>query len=482
MTFTSLPFIFFITIFFLLYWVVFNKSLKIQNLLLLIGSYFFYAYWDWHFLFLLVGSSLFNYFLAIWMAKSKKESYRNLLVWIGLLQGVGCLIYFKYFNFFIKTLISGFAAFNISLDIHTLNILLPLGISFYTFRTISYLLDIKKRKIEPTTDLIVFFSYVSFFPCVLAGPIDRPKALIPQLETKREFNYLQASDGMRQILWGIFKKVVIADNCANFTSHVFDNYSTMPASALLFCTFLYTIQIYADFSGYSDIAIGVSSILGFKVTRNFNFPFFAQNIADFWRRWNISLTSWLTDYVFTPLSIYFRDYGKMGLVLAILINFTVIGIWHGANWTFILFGFLHGCYFIPLILKGTMNKKTALMKNQPISFSILINMLGTFILVAFTFVIFRADSLVQAFEYLHRIFSKSLFSVIPISEKVNMAAAILSIFIMFFVEWLQRDKQHALQIDFLKSFALRALIYFFIIGMILSFSPSKGADFIYFKF
>jgi len=482
MIFTSSQFVIFISVFFLLYWVVFNRSYKLQNILLLAGSYTFYAYWDWRFLFLLICSSAVNYFLGLGISKSAKEKYRVVYLWLGMLQGLGCLLFFKYFNFFVGSFKNAFPLISGRFDLHTLNIILPLGISFYTFRTISYLLDIKSMKVKATSDWVVFFSYVSFFPCLLAGPIDRPKTLIPQLETKRKFNYLQASDGMRQVLWGVFKKMVIADNCAAFTNHVFDHYKTSPASALLLAAFLYTIQIYADFSGYSDIAIGVSNLIGFKVTRNFNFPFFSQNIADFWRRWNISLTSWLTDYVFTPLSIYFRDYGKMGLVISILINFTLIGIWHGANWTFIIFGFLHGCYYIPLIIGGKLNKKGKLLIGERLSLTTLLKITGTFLLVMFTFVIFRSDSIRQAFEYFERIFSLSLFSTIEIKEKVNLFAALICIVIMLWAEWRQRDKQHALQIDSIPNSSSRAFIYVVLIVLVLCFSATKNTDFIYFKF
>jgi alginate O-acetyltransferase complex protein AlgI len=480
MLFTSITFVIFFSLFFLLYWFVFNRELKLQNLLLLAASYLFYAWWDWRFLLLLIASSILNYFLGIGIYNSKHEKRRSFLLWIGLLQGLGSLLFFKYFNFFVKSIVTAFTAFNIKPDVYTLNIILPLGISFYTFRTLSYLLDIKYGKIKPSTDWVEFFCYVSFFPCVISGPIDRPKTLIPQLARKRVFDYAQATDGLRQILWGLFKKIVIADNCAVFTSDVFEHYKTLPASSLLFGAFLSLIQVYADFSGYSDIAIGLSNLIGFKITRNFNTPFFAQNIADFWRRWHISLTSWLTDYVFTPLSISFRDWGKAGLILAILINFTIIGIWHGANWTFILFGFLNGCYYIPLILRGTLNKKKKIATDRTLP--ALLNMAGTFILVMFTFIFFRADNLTQAFDYYHRLFSRSLFSAPVIIEKVNTAATLVCIVIMFTAEWLQRDKQHALQIDFIKKFPLRAVIYYGLIFIILTFTATRNTDFIYFKF
>ena len=298
------------------------------------------------------------------------------------------------------------------------------------------------------------------------------------------FDYDQASDGMRQILWGLFKKIVIADNCAALSNPIFEHYKFLPASSLLFAVFLFTIQVYADFSGYSDMAIGIANLLGFRITRNFNFPFFALSIPDFWRRWHISLTSWLTDYVFTPLSIYFRDYGKAGLILAILINFTAIGIWHGANWTFVLFGFLHGCYYIPSILSGTINKKkkNIHLNGRPFSLRAFINRIATFILLMLTFIIFRADSLAHAFDYYHKLFSPSILYRFTITEKVNTIATLIVIVMMLWAEWLQQDKQHALQIDAIKRFPVRALIYFGLTFMILFFSPPTITDFIYFKF
>ena len=249
----------------------------------------------------------------------------------------------------------------------------------------------------------------------------------------------------------------------------------MPASALLYGAFLVTIRIYADFSGYSDMAIGISSLLGFNVTRNFNYPFFARNIADFWRRWHITLTSWMTDYIFMPLSIYFRNYGKAGLILAILVNFILIGAWHGPNWTFVLFGFLHGCYYIPLILRGVMNKAGKTTGN-------IIGMATTFVLAMFAFIIFRADSVAQAFDYIRRLFSPSLLSPFRIEEKVTTAIMLGSIVLMFAAEWLQRDKPHALQIGFIRRFPVRAAIYFGLILLILTFGATKNPDFIYFKF
>src|SRR5580698_7749367 len=316
MLFLSLPFLLFFVVFFFLYWFLFDRRVMAQNMLVLAGSYFFYAWWDWRFLLLLAGSSLLNFILGLLMGRTDRDGYQRALVAVGLLQGLGCLLYFKYFN-----------------------PLLPLGISFYTFKTLSYLLDIRKGKIGPERDWVVFFSYVAFFPCITSGPIDRPGRLIPQLKVRRRFEYGPAADGMRQILWGLFKKVVIADNAAVFSDDIFGRYRTLPASALLYGVFIFTIRIYADFSSYSDMAIGMSKLLGFDISQNFNYPFFARNIAEFWRRWHITLTSWLTDYVFTPLTIYFRNLGRWGVILACLVNFIAIGAWHGPRVTFVVFGF-----------------------------------------------------------------------------------------------------------------------------------------------
>ena len=246
--------------------------------------------------------------------------------------------------------------------------MIPLGISFFTFRTISYVLDVYNENIEATKDWLVFFNYVAFFPSILSGPIDKSKLFIPQLETNRIFDYKEASSGIRQILWGLFKKVVVADNCSFFVNEIFGNNYDYSGATLLIGAIFFSFQLYADFSGYSDMAIGVSRVLGFNISKNFDFPFFSQNIAEFWRKWHISLTSWLTEYVFTPLNFSLRKLGKTGLIISILINFTICGIWHGANWTYILFGFIHGCLFIPLILNETLNKDNKLAQKKELTF------------------------------------------------------------------------------------------------------------------
>ena len=484
MIFNSLTFLIFFTVFFLLYWFVTNKNLIAQNLLILAGSYFFYAWWDWRFLFLLIIFSTLIFGLGLSIEKSKTIPRKRLFLITGLILGIGELIYFKYMNFFITSLNSAFNLANINISLVTLNIIVPLGISFFTFRAISYLLDIEKGKIKASNDFIAFFIYMSFFPSVFSGPIDKARTFMPQLEKKRMFEYSQAADGMYQILWGLFKKVVIADNCAPITYLIFNDFENLPGSTLLMGAFLFTIQIYADFSGYSDMAIGISRLLGFNITRNFDFPFFAQNIADFWRKWHISLTTWLTEYVFTPLTIAFRDYGNTGLILAILINFILIGLWHGPAWTYVIFGFLHGCYYIPLILKGTINKKKKIAKNKILpSLQEFINALMTFTLVMLTFVIFRADTITQAFRYYAGIFSLSLFTIPEINySRLSVLTTFLLICIMLIVEWLQREKEHGFQFAGIKSRALKLSICYACIILIILLGATSENPFIYFKF
>jgi alginate O-acetyltransferase complex protein AlgI len=479
MLFNSFPFLIFFTIVFVLYWFIFGKNLRLQNLVVLLSSYFFYAWADWRFLSLLIGVSAFNFILGIQIEKTASEKKRRWLVWLGLLQGIGGLVFFKYYNFFISSFNDLFNVMHLGMNLQLLNILVPLGISFFTFRTVSYILDIDKGKIEANKDWIVFFNYVSFFPSLLSGPIDKAKTFIPQLERERQLEYHQASDAMRQILWGLFKKIVIANNCGIITDLIFNGYENLPASSLLYGAFVYTIQIYADFSGYTDMAIGFSKLLGFNITKNFDFPYFAQNIAEFWRKWHMSLTAWLTEYVFTPLSISFRDYGNLGLIMAIVINFVIVGIWHGANWTYVLFGFLHGCYFIPLILKGTMNKKKKIAKGKLFpSFAELFNVVRTFLLVMLTFIVFRAANVSQAFDYFTRLFSKSI---VTIPSEIHLPL-LLMIFFFMAVEWLGREKEFALaSLELKYPQVARYALYFIILTTMFLFS-SKEQEFIYFQF
>lgn len=488
MIFNTFPFLIFFIILFVFYWILFNKNLKLQNLSLLAASLFFYSYWNWKFSFFLVGVCLFNFFLGILIEKAKNNNTKKLFFYIGMAQGIGGLVYFKYFNFFITSFKDAFSFLHF--DFQTLNLIIPLGISFFSFRTISYILDIEKGKITACKDWIVFFNYVTFFPSILSGPIDKASVFIPQIRKLRTFDYALASEGMRQILWGLFKKMVIADNCATVVNPIFESYISLPSSSLLLGAFLYAFQMYADFSGYSDMAIGFSKILGIKINKNFEYPFFAQNVADYWRRWHISLTVWLTEYVFTPLSILFRDYGKWGLIMAITINFVICGLWHGANWTYVLFGLIHGLFFIPLILKGTLNKKNKIAKDKIFPSAVEIkNMVFTFSQVLFAFIIFRSDTISIALGYYKGIFSKSIFSIpsIPGNSIVALIIPFFFIIVMIIIEWFQRDKEFGLYFLNSKSLKYRISIYFIFVFIIIFFgSPNifsgQKSQFIYLQF
>jgi D-alanyl-lipoteichoic acid acyltransferase DltB (MBOAT superfamily) len=482
MLFNSIEFVIFFAAFFALYYFVFKEKTKYQNVLLLVASYVFYAYANWKILPLLIVSTLVFYYLGIAAHNAKSEKKKSVLTTIGVVAGLGVLLYFKYTNFFITSFQDLFESIGLQTNLHTLNIILPIGISFYTFRLLSYIIDINNEEYEPTRDIVAFSTYVAFFPSIMSGPIDRPNALIPQLQRKRIFDYALAIDGMRQILWGLFKKMVIADNCATITNEVFNNYATHSGSTLVLGAIFFTFQLYADFSGYTDMAIGVGKLLGFRLATNFNYPFFAQNIADFWRRWHISLTSWLTDYVFTPLNFTFRKMKKGGIILAIIINFLLCGLWHGANWTFVVFGLYHGLLFIPLILSGAMFKETKIetAKWGLPKIKTFGKMVFTFLLVAIGMVLFRADSMGLAFSYFSGIFSESLFSMPVFSSKFQAVTTFFFISICMLIEWLNRDKQHGLSLESVKS-VVRWSIYFALIIIIIYFAGQQET-FIYFQF
>ena len=348
MLFNSFTFVIFLPTVFLLYWFVFNKNLKLQNFFLLIVSYIFYGWWDWRFLSLIFISSMVDYIVGLSIYKTDDSSKRKRLLLISMFVNLGFLGFFKYYNFFADSLIDLFSNFSISLHPRTLNIILPVGISFYTFQTMSYTLDIYRKKMEPTNDIIAFFAFVSFFPQLVAGPIERAKNLLPQFMKKRKFDYETATDGLRQILWGLLKKIIIADSCAHVVDYIFANYQFYNGSVLLMGVIFFAFQIYGDFSGYSDIAIGSAKLFGFDLMRNFAYPYFSRNIAEFWRRWHISLSTWFRDYVYIPLGGSYVN--KWKRIRNIIITFTVSGFWHGANWTFIFWGFLNGIYYIPIII------------------------------------------------------------------------------------------------------------------------------------
>lgn len=353
MLFNSIDFAVFLPVVFLLYWFVF-KRLFWQNILLLVASYVFYGWWDPRFLILILFSTVVDYTIGVQLGKHEERRKRKLLLWTSIAVNLGLLGFFKYYNFFVENFIEAFTFFGFEIKTGLLNIILPVGISFYTFQTLSYTIDVYRRKLEPTRDFISFSAFVSFFPQLVAGPIERATHLLSQFYRKREFDYGLAVDGLRQILWGLFKKVVIADNCAEYANIIFNNYEDYSGSSLLLGAFFFAFQIYGDFSGYSDIAIGISRLFGFDLMKNFAFPYFSRDIAEFWRRWHISLSTWFRDYLYIPLG---GSHGGTWMkVRNTFIIFLVSGFWHGANWTFILWGALNALYFLPLLLSNRNRK------------------------------------------------------------------------------------------------------------------------------
>ncbi len=482
MLFNSLDFFIFLPIVFVLYWFVLNKNLKVQNFLLLIASYVFYGWWDVRFLSLIILSTIIDYFIGIKIHESNDETKRKRWLRLSMLVNLSLLGFFKYFNFFIDSFISAFNSIGIEMDTFTLNIILPVGISFYTFQTMSYSLDINKRKLVPTKDFVAFATFVAFFPQLVAGPIERASNLLPQFLRKRKFNNKFASDGVRQILWGLFKKIVVADNCAPFVNSIFSNYTEEPSSMLILGVVIFAFQIYADFSGYTDIAIGVAKLFGFDFKKNFNFPYFSKGISEFWKRWHISLSSWLNDYLFTPLAVEFRNYKKRGIFLAVFLTFLISGLWHGAGWNFVFWGGLHGLYYIPVIFSK--KRFTSISTNKgskvKLDFSItdIPKMVLTFFMVCLTYIFFRSASLSDAFGYL-----KGIFTQIPTFPNTIPYELFLFIIILMATEWFQRNKEHGLQFDDTSKVRpfFRWVIYFLLIFAIFIFQEEQQ-EFIYFQF
>ncbi len=481
MLFNSIEFAIFLPIVFFLYWFVFNKNLKTQNAFVLIASYFFYGWWDWRFLSLIAISSFVDYFVGIYLSKSENPKQRKLLLLTSIFFNLGFLGFFKYFNFFAQSFADAFTLLGNPIQASSLNIVLPVGISFYTFQTLSYSIDVYRKKLEPTKDFIAFSAFVGFFPQLVAGPIERAKNLLPQFYQKRTFKYEEASDGMRQILWGLFKKIVIADNCAVYANDIFTNYQDYSGSTLVIGALFFAFQIYGDFSGYSDIAIGTAKLFGFNLMRNFAYPYFSRDIAEFWRRWHISLSTWFRDYVYIPLGG-----SKVGTWMKIrntFIIFIVSGFWHGANWTFIIWGVLNAIYFLPLLLMKQNRKNLDIVAQNKILPSIKEFLLisTTFSLTTFAWIFFRAESVSMAIDYIDNIFSVSIFST-PYYDNFLMSLIVIFLLLLFIlVEWLNRKHTYGLKIDYIKNKKIRWSLYFFVILSIAIFRGSQQ-QFIYFQF
>lgn len=482
MLFNSIDFAIYLPIVFFLYWFVTNKNLKLQNFLIFAASYVFYGWWDWRFLSLLLFSTVVDYLVGVGLINQNNQTKRKLLLLTSLVVNLGFLALFKYYNFFIYNFITAFTFFGYHIKVNTLNIILPVGISFYTFQTLSYSIDVYKRKLEPTKDFIAFAAYVSFFPQLVAGPIERATNLLPQFYSKRTFEYDKAVDGMRQILWGLFKKIVIADNCATYANMIFNDSHSYSGSTLLLGALFFTFQIYCDFSGYSDIAIGTSRLFGFNLMRNFNYPYFSRDIAEFWRRWHISLSTWFRDYLYIPLG------GSRGSLLNKVKNtfiiFVVSGFWHGANWTFIAWGFLNALYFLPLLLtQNNRNNLDVAAKGKLFpSFKEFSGIIITFGLTVFAWIFFRAENISHAFSIIKTIFSKSLFT-IPYFDAMRMGlTTIVLVVILTLIEWKGREDQYGIEklgLTWKKGY--RYALYYSIIIAIFWYA-GKEQQFIYFQF
>lgn len=484
MLFNSIDFAIFLPIVFILYWFVTNKNLKIQNLLIVIASYVFYGWWDWKFLLLIVFSTIVDYTIGRQLQREEDRLKRKILLWTSIAVNLLLLGFFKYYNFFLDNFITAFSFFGQEIEGNSLHIILPVGISFYTFQTLSYTIDVYKRKLEPTKDFITFSAFVSFFPQLVAGPIERATHLLPQFYKKRTFEYSKAVDGMRQILWGLFKKIVIADNCAEFANQIFNNSADMNGSTLVLGALFFAFQIYCDFSGYSDIAIGTSRLFGFNLMQNFAYPYFSRDFKEAWRRWHISLTTWFRDYLFIPLvkSYPINTFTK---IINVFIVFIAIGFWHGANWTFIIWGALHALYFLPSVFSKNKQRNLHTIAQGQLfpSFKEFRAMIITFGLTAFSMIIFRAENVSHAFNYISGIFSTSLFELPDFSHMRRALFIIFLTAIFVVVEWFGRERQYA--ISHIGQHWYRPMrwsfysLIIFSIGMMMS---TNETPFIYFQF
>ncbi|QNL20602.1 MBOAT family protein [Hyphobacterium sp. CCMP332] len=481
MLFNSIDFAVFLPIVFGIYWLLRNK-LQWQNLFVVIASYIFYGWWDWRFLSLIIFSTLVDYLVGLRLEMTSTKQKRKYLLILSLLTNLGLLGFFKYYNFFLDNFTRAFSFFGTEINGDSLNIVLPVGISFYTFQTLSYTIDIYRNNLKPTRDFLAFAAFVSFFPQLVAGPIERAVHLLPQFFKKRVFDYGLAVDGCRQILWGLFKKVVIADNCAYYVNMIFDNPESYSGSTLLLGAVLFAFQIYGDFSGYSDIAIGTARLFGFDLMKNFAFPYFSRDIAEFWRRWHISLSTWFRDYLYIPLGG--SKGSKYMQIRNIMIIFVVSGFWHGANWTFIVWGALNALYFLPLMILGQ-NRKNLDTAGEGRFFPDIKTILSigiTFLITCLAWIFFRSESIAHAMDYYSHMLSMDLFSIPFTKDFLFLKVLLLLILVFTMVEWQGRTNEFAIQKMFgLKSRPLRWLAYYAIVFAIILLA-GKQEEFIYFQF
>ncbi|NML21727.1 MBOAT family protein [Pseudoflavitalea sp. G-6-1-2] len=478
MLFNSLSFALFLPIVFFLYWFVCKHDRVKQNWLLLVSSYFFYACWDVRFLFLLMFSTALDYYSGLRIDGASSRSTKKTWLWISISINLGVLMLFKYFNFFAENFVSAAATLGIKMHAATINVLLPVGISFYTFHGLSYILDIYNNRIKAERNIVDYSVFVSFFPLLVAGPIERATHLLPQIKRNRTFNYTQLADGMRQILWGLVKKLLIADNLAMYADMIFAKHAQYHGSTLALGVVFFAIQIYADFSGYTDIATGTARLFGIELLRNFAFPYFSRDIAEFWRRWHISLTSWFKDYLYIPLG------GSRGSTWMKIRNtyivFLVSGFWHGANWTFIVWGLLHATYFLPLLLlnRNRQHLETVAAGRWLPSPKEFLSISVTFLLVCFAWIFFRSPNLSAAITFIGEMCSASFFSMPEVFP--TLIVAIVLVFLI--VEWMGREQPYAIAKTGLNlPRPVRWSMYLGITILIIIMS-GKDQPFIYFRF
>jgi len=480
MLFNSIDFAIFLPIVFAIYWLIGNR--KGQNAFIVLSSFVFYGWWDWRFLFLMVGTALIDFWVGVRLQNQHDSNRRKSLLTLSMCANLCVLGFFKYFNFFQTNFVEAFRFFGHEISPTSLQIVLPVGISFYTFQAMSYSIDVYRRKLEATHSVIDYLAFISFFPQLVAGPIERATHLLPQFQINRTFDYANAVNGMRQILWGLFKKVVIADNCAGIANTVFENSASMPGSTLLIGAIFFSFQIYGDFSGYSDIAIGTSRLFGFGLMRNFHFPYFSRDIAEFWRRWHISLSTWFRDYLYIPLG------GSKGntwsKVRNTFIIFIVSGFWHGANWTFIVWGLLNALYFLPLLIAGKNRENldvVALNRLLP-SVKEAGQILITFSLSMLAWIFFRAESLTHALTYLNGLFSSTLFLAPDTTLIPQLKTASVLLFFFLCLEWHGRASEYAIEKLLLNRHRfVRFVFYYLIIYCIVTLGGDQQ-EFIYFQF
>ncbi|AUC22341.1 membrane-bound O-acyltransferase family protein [Polaribacter sejongensis] len=478
MLFNSIEFLLFLPAVFFLYWLILKK-IELQNGLILIASYVFYGWWDWRFLSLILLSTIVDYTLALRLKKNKNNLQRKYLLWTSIIFNIGLLGYFKYYNFFIDNWIQLWATFDIKMHESSLNIILPVGISFYTFQTLSYTIDVYRNKLEPTKNFIAFASFVSFFPQLVAGPIERASNLLPQFFIKRKFEYQLAKSGIKLILWGMFKKIVIADNCAIYANDIFSNYNELSGVTLILGAIYFSFQIYCDFSGYSDIAIGTARLFGFKLMRNFNYPYFSRDIAEFWRRWHISLSTWFRDYLYIPLGG--SKGSKFQQIRNVFVIFLVSGFWHGANWTFVVWGGLNALFFLPLLLTNNNRKNLNITSENKLFPSIkeLGQIVFTFTLTTLAWVFFRSETITDALNYLRLVFSNETFLKLNYLSTIERFSfeIIFLLPILLIYEWFYRKEETPFNGKFQLINETIILLLLLVFGIYSNYS-----NFIYFQF